>query len=134
MRLFALIGYETIHYIPPTTLLLFPHKIPEMNEQIQGDLVRIMKENDLLRRPFLLHLFSSSGYINWCYFQRYLKKNVANNPFNIYYKVQGTVMDSTPCTLDAKVMARGFLGATFPHVRNALSTLFTMKLHSKNLF
>lgn len=87
-----------------------------MNQRIQADLIRIMKERGLLRRPFLLHLFSNSGYVNWCYFQRYLKKDVPNSAYNIYYKLQATVIDSAPCNLDPKVFARGFLGALLPSI------------------
>lgn len=108
------LGYETIHYIPPTTLMFFPSRINHMNERIQADLMRIMKEKGLLQRPFLLHVFSNSGYANWVYFQRYLKKEVPNSPFNIYYKLQGSVIDSAPCTLDPAVFTRGFIGALVP--------------------
>lgn len=108
------LGYETIHYIPPMYLMFFPSRINHMNERIQADLMKIMKEKGLLQRPFMLHIFSNSGYANWVYFQRYLKKEVPNSPFNIYYKLQGSVIDSAPCNLDPVVFARGFIGALLP--------------------
>jgi len=113
---FAVLGYETIHYIPPMGLIFFPSKIPDLNAQIQADLVRIMKEKGLLRRPFLLHIFSNSGYISWMFFQRYIRKQLPNNTYNIYYRLQGTIIDSAPCNLDGSVLARGFMGALFPKV------------------
>ena len=110
------LGYETIHYIPPTGLIFFPSRIPDLNAQIQADLVRIMKEKGLLRRPFLLHIFSNSGYVNWMFFQRYIRKQLPNNAYNIYYRLQGSIIDSAPCNLDASVLSRGFMGALFPKV------------------
>ena len=121
-----ILGYETIHYIPPMSLILYPSRIDSLNAEIQADMMRIMKEKGLLRRPFMIHLFSNSGYINWCYYQRHLQKHVPNTAFNIYYKIQGTIVDSAPCNLNPEVLARGFLGALIPKARIKLarSTLF----------
>lgn len=96
--------------------MFFPNRINHMNEHIQADLMKIMKEKGLLQRPFLLHIFSNSGYANWAYFQRYLKKEVPNSAYNIYYKLQGTIIDSAPCNLDPAVFARGYMGALLPNI------------------
>jgi hypothetical protein len=118
-------GYETIHYIPPMSLILYPSRIDSLNAEIQADMMRIMKEKGLLRRPFMIHLFSNSGYINWCYYQRHLQKHVPNTAFNIYYKIQGTIVDSAPCNLNPEVLARGFLGALIPKIQNHRHWLWT---------
>lgn len=110
------------------SVILYPSSVEMLNARIQADMMKLMKEKELTKRPFVLHVFSNSGYLNWCYYQQHLKNTVVSAHYNVWYRICGTVVDSAPCKLDPVVLTRGFLGALVPKVcpYSSLQTRFDL--------